>query len=53
MSGTEKQLNEMQKGFISVLDDIAVAMVEKDYKKALDIALKTKRELVDDCESYN
>ena len=53
MNEIEKQIEDMQKEMIKILDDISVAIVNKDYKKALDIALQNKRELVVDCESQN
>ena len=53
MSREEKQIDEMQKSMAIICDDIAIAIVNKDYKRALDIALQTKRELVTDRESQN
>lgn len=53
MSEYEKQINEMQKSFAMICDDIAVAIVRGQHQEALDLALQTKRELVADCESNN
>ena len=53
MSEHEKQINEMQKSFAMICEDIAVAIVSGQHKEALEIALQTKRELVADCESNN
>lgn len=53
MSEHEKQINEMQKSLAMIFEDIAVAIVRREYQEALDLALQTKRELVADCESNN
>lgn len=53
MSEQEKQIETMQNGFISILSDIELAMVNKQYDIAHNILRTAKKELVDDCESNN
>ncbi len=53
MSEHEKQINEMEMSLAMRFEDIAIAIIKGQYREALDIALKTKKELVDDCESNN
>lgn len=53
MDNIDKQIDTIQKSLANIFDEIAVNIVQGNTKKALDIALETKRELVADCESQN
>lgn len=53
MNNVDKQIDAIQKSLAHIFDEIAVNIVQGNTKKALDIALETKRELVTDCESQN
>lgn len=45
MSEQEKQIESMQKGFISILNDIEMAQVNKQYDIAHNILRQAKKEL--------
>ena len=48
MSENEKQIETMQQGFISILSDIEMALINKQYDIAHNITRQVKKELQED-----